>query len=164
MTRPRILLPADGWPATLEIMDEFAAAEVEGGCFWYGSRTPAGGAVRLIGVPAQVNRRRNFSIPGGALAALNAGVPDEFEVLVQLHGHPGRDTAMSVWDEELVVSRRIVSIVLPNWGARPVSLDQLGIHVFENGFWTPLSVADTADVLVGHDGEASGPVDVLDLR
>jgi hypothetical protein len=161
----RIAIGPDVWPRTVAVFARFAAARMEGGCFWYGVRSvgPAEpSVVATIGIPKQINRPRNFSIPADALADLNAAVHDDHEVLVQLDGHPGRDVAMSEWDEDLAVSRRIVSIVLPVWGyLERVDLDQLGIHVFEDGRWRRLGPAEASDLFVDRPDPS---VTVVDRR
>jgi hypothetical protein len=69
---------------------------------------------------------------------LNLRIPDGLVVVAQLHLHPGNDTRHSPWDDQLVVSKRIFSLVLPNYGAPPCSLAAAGIHAHDGGGWVCL--------------------------
>lgn len=134
------------WVRTVEIFGAFARRGVEGGCLWYGNRQI--GIVEIIGVPRQINRERNFEIQSDALAELNQRVPDELSVLAQLHAHPGRRVRQSGWDDRMIVSRRIISIVLPHYGRTPVDLGVCGIHRVTDGRWRCLAEAARAESIV----------------
>ncbi|MBA2719041.1 MAG: hypothetical protein H0U52_07360 [Chloroflexi bacterium] len=161
----RIAIGPDVWPSTLDVFARFAATRMEGGCFWYGVRSvrpEEPSQVATVGIPKQVNRPRNFSIPADALADLNAAIRDDHEVLAQLHGHPSWDVAMSEWDEDLAVSRRIVSLVLPFWGSLDrLALEQIGIHVFGDGGWRRLGPVEASDLFVDRAGP---PITLVDHR
>lgn len=157
-------VPEAVWQSTQAIFEGFARREVEGGCLWYGARKTDLTRVELVGVPRQLNRRQNFEIPPDALAELNAAVPEAYEVVGQVHGHPGDDVRHSWWDDDLVVSRRIVSLVLPAWGAGPVAMDDVGVHVFQDGAWRRLDSQGVGQVLVFRGSRLPGPAPVLDLR
>jgi hypothetical protein len=138
MSPDALVLPEAIWPRTLELLARYRRARVEGGCLWYGRREGARATAMLIGVPKQANRMRNFEIPSGALAELNLQIPDGLVVVAQLHLHPGPDTRHSTWDDQLVVSQRVFSLVLPNFGAPPCSLGSAGIHTHDGRTWTRL--------------------------
>jgi len=164
MSSIELEVPLAFWEATLGIFEGFAHREVEGGCLWYGARAPGRTRVALIGVPRQLNHRQNFEIPPDALAQLNQAVPDGLEVVGQLHGHPGDDVRHSWWDDDLVVSRRIASVVLPRWGAAPVVMDEVGVHAFEGGTWERLDRDRAARMITFDPSPLDGPPMVLDLR
>ncbi len=153
---------AAAWDTTLDLFEPFARAWVEGGCLWYGTRTAKQIKVQLIGVPQQINRPRNFEIPAEALAALNKEVPDGMEVLAQIHGHPGDDTTQSWWDDQLIVSRRILSLVLPRYGCRPCAIENTGIHLFRNGSWERVEPPEVSGKLIRTADQLA--VKVVDLR
>lgn len=138
MSPEALLLPDTIWPRTLELLAGYRRARVEGGCLWYGRRNGATATAMLIGVPKQINRMRNFEIPSDALAELNAEIPDQLVVVAQLHLHPGSDTRHSTWDDHLVVSQRVFSLVLPNYGAPPCDLGHAGIHAHDGRAWKRL--------------------------
>lgn len=162
MSTPRLGVSSAAWDATLEVFEPFATARLEGGCLWYGTRTADVLRVQLIGVPQQINRSRNFEIPADALAALNRQVPDGMEVLGQIHGHPGQDTKQSSWDDQLIVSRRILSLVLPRYGRRPCAIDEAGIHAFRDGSWVQVPSSEVPALLNWSADQPS--VEVIDLR
>lgn len=163
MNRGRIELAAELWPRTLALFATFAAAGVEGGCFWYGTRAPdpeQSSQVGTIGIPRQINRPRNFSIPADALAEMNGAVGRDEEVLVQLHGHPGPDVRMSEWDKQMAVSRQIVSVILPFWGAAErLATVSIGVHIFDAGAWRRVDVREVTDLLVERAGPSTRVVD-----
>lgn len=160
MTGLPITVSATGWARTLEVFEPFSEREVEGGCLWYGRRDI--GSVELIGVPRQVNQPRYFEIPSDALAELNLAMPPELSVLAQLHAHPGRTVRQSPWDDICIVSRRVVSVVLPGYGRGPVSLESCGIHRVIDGRWTLLRrEASGQTIELTPD---TGTIGVMDLR
>ena len=155
-----LLVSQAGWARTIEVFGPFVKRAVEGGCLWYGRREI--GSVELIGVPRQVNHPRNFEIPADALADLSLAVSAELSVLAQLHAHPGRAVRQSPWDDQVIVSRRVISIVLPDYGRGPVDLHDCGIHRVIERQWTLLG-REAAEQTVGLMPD-SEPVAVLDLR
>jgi hypothetical protein len=159
MSAAAVRLSESTWIRTVEIFGVFARRGVEGGCLWYGDRQM--GVVEIIGVPRQINRKRNFEIQSDALAELNLRVPDEVSVLAQLHAHPGRRVRQSRWDNQMIVSRNIISIVLPHYGRDPVDLGECGIHRVIDGRWRCLDAAQRAESIVWGDTPTAG---VTDLR
>lgn len=160
---PIVVSPAV-WAATLEVFVPFVSRGVEGGCFWYADvdQSGAGRIVSTIGVPTQVNFPRNFRIPADALAELNQAVPSNAVVVAQLHSHPGDSVAQSPWDDELIVSRGIVSIVLPRYARFRPSLRACGLHIFDDGEWRayPLDQLSSRLIEVDDPGKAPGLVDL----
>ena len=160
MTPLRLEVSRSQWERTLDVFEPYVRRGVEGGCLWYGRRDS--GSVELIGVPRQRNRERDFEIPAEALADLNLAVPAGLSVIAQLHAHPGRTVRQSPWDDLVIVSRRITSIVLPFYGRRPVEPRTCGIHQVIDGRWTLLDVRSATQAI---DVRASGrPAEILDLR
>jgi hypothetical protein len=133
------------WETTLRLMQPYATRGVEAGCFWYGMRTDTAAFAVTAGIPAQINRPRNFEIPSEALAELIAHLPTpDLAAVAQIHTHPGDDTEHSPWDDDLVVSRKIYSLVLPMYGRLPCPLESAGVHLFADGEWRQLDSADAA--------------------
>lgn len=155
---PILLVSGCAWQATAKLFSEYAARRVEGGCFWYGHRDEEKAIAVLLGVPRQINRPRNFEIGADDLARLTEAVSKLGLVAVaQIHSHPGLNVAHSPWDDSLVVSKRVYSLVLPNYGKNPISLVSVGVHRFEEERWLRLNkdAAKTAIQLLP---------DKLDLR
>jgi len=131
------------WELTPDLMAPYAERGVEAGCFWFGTRTPEAGFALVAGIPRQINRPRNFEIPSDALAELITALPPAGLVAVaQIHTHPGTDTGHSPWDNDLVVSRKLYSLVLPGYGRRPCPVDAVAVHEFSQGRWQRLSSDD----------------------
>lgn len=159
MSAAVVRLSENTWVRTVEIFGVFARRAVEGGCLWYGNRQT--GVVEIIGVPRQINRERNFEIQSDALAELNQGIHDRLSVLAQLHAHPGRHVRQSRWDDQMIVSRKIISIVLPHYGRAPVDLADCGIHCAIDGRWRCLAAAQRAESVMWVETPVAG---VTDLR
>jgi len=161
MTSP-IVVSAATWEATLDLLAPFGRLGLEGGCLWYAVSGEAERVVSLIGVPAQTNYPRSFAIPADSLADLNLAVDPHLTVVAQLHLHPETWTGQSDWDEHVVVSRRVLSVVLPVYGQRPCEIGNCGIHAFDGSAWRRLP-----DELVGRRIrlDPNGPrAGVLDQR
>lgn len=123
------------WRDTRALFEPYAAAGLEAGLFWYGMRFDSVAAVALtVGIPNQVNHPRNFEIPADSLAELVRLVPEPMVVVAQLHTHPGHGTNHSPWDDERAVSRKILSLVLPDYGHDP-SPEGIGAHEFGDGWY-----------------------------
>ncbi len=135
MTPRSLVLTASLWEATLAAFAPYRQRQVEGGCFWYGARQ--GDAAR-VGIPKQVNRPQDFEIAAEALATLNVLVPEDLVVVAQIHSHPGIDTTHSPRDDQLVVSRKVFSLVLPAYAALPCDLASVGVHVHDGLRWVKL--------------------------
>ena len=133
------------WEATIRLLQPYAMREVESGCFWYGNRTETAGFALLVGIPFQINHRRNFEIPSEALATLVRSLPSpDLVVVAQIHTHPGEDTEHSPWDDDLMVSRKIYSLVLPRYGRLPCPIEAARVHRFVEGRWLTVDPADPA--------------------
>ena len=141
MIAPSVLLVTGSvWRATRELFSKYATKRVEAGCFWYGQRAEGSAVAVLLGVPRQLNRPRNFEIRADDLARLTETVSKlDLVAVAQLHSHPGLNVAHSPWDDSLVVSKRVYSLVLPNYGRDPIPLRAVGVHRFEEERWLRLS-------------------------
>ena len=164
MSPNTLLLPEAIWTSTLSVLRPYAAARVEGGCLWYGRRNGQSATAMLIGIPKQINRTRNFQIPPDALAELNMRIPDSLVVVAQIHLHPGVDVRHSHWDDQLVVSRRMFSLVLPNYGAPPCILSSAGIHAHDGRCWSLLPTAVGVSRVTVNPTVAMHPARVVDTR
>jgi hypothetical protein len=143
--RDRLWIVPALWKTTTELVQPYAARGVESGCFWYGTQTEDDTFAVAVGISFQINRPRNFEIPSEALAALVGRLPSSDLVAVaQIHTHPGEDTEHSPWDDDLVISRKIYSLVLPRYGRSPCPIDAARVHRFVEGRWLALDLADTA--------------------
>ena len=133
---PRLYVTEAVWKMTLLALAPYAEASVEAGCLWYGFRLNAQTVATLVGVPRQSNRRQNFAIAPDDLAVLSNAVARHGVVCVgQVHTHPGTDVSHSGWDDQQVVSIKILSLVLPNYGRGTLSPHDSGVHRCVDGVW-----------------------------
>lgn len=139
----KLLVPETLWRDTSTLMRQYARKRVEAGCFWYGIRHDDSSIAATIGIPRQKNRSGNFHVDADDLATLvTAACAPGLVTVAQLHLHPDDDVDHSSWDNGQIVSRKILSIVIPNYGARPFSLGTLGVHIFEHDQWRRLSTLE----------------------
>ena len=139
MSAYRLLVPEFIWEQTLDIFEPFSISCLEAGCIWYGRRGDEFSVVSMIGVPKQVNNPRNFYIDADSLAELTETIGETgLTVVAQVHIHPGINVEHSPYDDEMIVSRRIHSLVIPHYGKRPCDLSDVGIHVVRDGGWVLL--------------------------
>ena len=138
----RLLIPDTAWQMTAAILAPYTAARVEAGLYWFGVRTAAAAVVAHVGVPAQINRSRNFQVDADALAALIRAVPEDLVVVAALHTHPGSDTHHSEFDDARAVSRKVLSLVLPHYGAH-ATLRDAGVHECAGDRWSQLTAAES---------------------
>ena len=136
-----LVITTEAWRATAALLAPYADAKTEAGLYWYGIRNSEAAVATVVGIPRQINRRGNFEVARDDLASLVLAVPDELVAVAQVHTHPGADTLHSPWDDDLVVSQKILSLVLPRYGRSP-SLDEVGVHECTDGFWQRLPSAD----------------------
>jgi hypothetical protein len=131
------------WRTTASLLEAYAAARVEAGCYWYGVRSDTEAVTAMVGVPHQINRRQNFEVAANDLAQLVRRVPEGLVVVAQVHTHPGLKTDHSPWDDGLVVSQKVFSLILPDYGGRAL-LSDARVHEFADGEWRPLPPVEAA--------------------
>lgn len=148
MPAPEYLIISEHlWQVTMGALGPYAGAELEAGLFWFGVRNEACAVVSTVGVPAQTNFRTSFQISADSMARMVRSVQRPLLVVAQVHTHPGPETEHSSWDAELVVSRRILSLVLPHFG-NVQCVHQAGVHEYRGGMWRRLSSSEAARRIV----------------
>ena len=144
----KLLVPETLWRDTSTLMRQYARKRVEAGCFWYGLRNDNSSIAATIGIPRQKNRPGNFHVHADDLASLvTTACGPGLVTVAQLHLHPDDDVDHSSWDNGQIVSRKILSIVIPNYGAQPFSLGTLGVHIFEHDQWRRLSAREAQEAV-----------------
>lgn len=146
----KLVVSAMLWQQTLEVLHGYTGSKLEAGCFWYGLRNENAACALTLGIPRQINHPRSFEVPADDLAALIAVAcdPAALVAVAQLHIHPGSDVQHSPWDDELVVSRNIYSLIIPNYCKLPIVFDSIGVHRFENNRWVRLSPAAAREAIL----------------
>jgi len=148
MPAPEFLVVSeDIWNATAILLRPYAEEGIEAGLFWFGIRNTESAAVSAIGIPRQTNRERNFEVIADDLAVLVRRLGRPLVIVAQLHTHPGTLTEHSSWDDDLVVSLKILSLVLPDYG-RGSQLSQASVHEFVDGQWRQLDRGEVARRIV----------------
>lgn len=137
----RLSVPAQALAATIALLRR--AGRRESGVLWYGLRDNTGnGTVAYVVAPRQRMTWGNYSISAEALAEVVHRLPDDWKPLAQVHSHPGRIVEHSSYDDRMVSSRRVLSLVFPCYGrgikAFPLGV---GVHECQNGYWHLLDPA-----------------------
>lgn len=120
----------------------WTAGMVESACLWLGLLDEDGnGQVNAVVVPKQVNRPRNYSVPGEAmLKVAELARAQGWTVVGAIHSHPGVGVEHSSYDDEMTPSRRAISIVVPRYGHWSGPWPQgLGVHEYFEKYWHLLS-------------------------
>lgn len=128
-----------------------AVGQREAGCLWLGTEEASGDArVEAIVVPKQTNRPRNFSIAAGAMREVAAlARPRNWTLIAAVHSHPGVSVEHSEYDDEMVPSRRALSLVFAHYGAEQGAWpDGVGVHEFIDDYWRLLSLEDAVKRVV----------------
>lgn len=119
-----------------------AAGRAESACIWLGPLDDNGnGLVKALVVPQQVNRLRNYSVPGEAmLKVAELARAYSWTLVGAIHSHPGLSVEHSSYDDEMTPSRRAVSLVVPRYGHWSGPWPRgLGIHEYSEKYWHLLS-------------------------
>jgi len=156
----RLSVPTHALTATTLLLGR--AGRRESGLLWYGPRDAAGnGRVAFVVAPRQRMTWGNYTIPADALAEVVHGLPDDWKPLAQVHSHPGRRVEHSSYDDRMVSSRRVVSLVFPYYGRsnQPFPIG-VGIHEWQNDYWHLLDQASAERRVI----IINGTVQVEDLR
>lgn len=135
-----LTLPAATLARTAEVLR--SSGMVESACVWLGTLDENGnGMVKAMAIPMQVNRPRNYLVPGESmLKVAELARRQDWTLIGAIHSHPGDSVEHSRYDDEMTPSRRAVSIVIPRYGRWegpwPVGL---GVHEYAEKYWHLLS-------------------------
>jgi hypothetical protein len=156
----QLRVPGDALKATVALLRK--AGRRESGLFWYGPRdTEGNGSVAYVVAPRQRMTWGNYAVSGPALAEIVHRLPDDWKPLAQIHSHPGEWVEHSNYDDRMVSSRRVLSLVFPSYGrcTEPFPIG-VGVHEWQNDFWHLLDATSAQQrvVLIG------GTVRVEDMR
>lgn len=155
----KLLVPRDALHATFQLLT--VAGPLESCVFWYGRRDGLNGTVTAVRAPAQHSTRFNYHVDEAARSRMAATIPDDLRPLAQIHSHPGHMVEHSRYDDAMVSSRRVLSLVFPHYGrvtsAWPLGI---GVHEWQRDYWHLLA----PDIAVRRVELTSGQVSVGDLR
>lgn len=131
----QLRVPAQALLATKTLLQ--SAGHRESGLLWYGERDPEGnGQVAYVVAPRQEITWGNYTISAEAMAEVVHRLPADWRPLAQIHSHPGARVEHSTYDDLMISSRRILSIVFPFYGkgTTPFPLG-VGVHEWQNNYW-----------------------------
>jgi hypothetical protein len=126
--------------ATLGLLQR--AGRRESGLFWYGERDDRGnGTVSFVVAPRQQMSWGNYHVAPEALAEVVQRLPSHLKPLAQIHSHPSRKVEHSRYDDQMVSSRRALSIVFPFYGhANETFPAGAGVHEWQIDYWHLLTL------------------------
>lgn len=149
----QLFVPMQALEATYELLQK--AGRRESGVIWYGPRDEQGcGIVRFVVAPRQKMHWGNYAISVEALTEIVHQLPNGWKPLAQIHSHPEDWVEHSTYDDEMVSSHRILSLVFPFYGRRRSGgfLQGVGIHEWQNGYWHLLEGDDRAHRVQSTEG------------
>jgi hypothetical protein len=148
-------VPESALMATLGLLTR--SGQRESGVLWYGQRDSTGsGVVAHVAAPRQRMARLNYHVSPEALGELVHHLPPHWRPLAQVHSHPGIDVEHSLYDDRMVSSRRLLSLVFPMYGRVSAPFPAgVGVHEWQDDYWHLLSVADAARRVVIISGEVT---------
>jgi hypothetical protein len=148
-----LVVPRNAIVATLELLQR--AGNRESGLFWYGSREAGVAAVRAVIAPRQIMRPRNYEVSPDAMREIDSFLDETHKPIAQVHSHPSVAVEHSAYDDTQVISRRVISIVVPRYGrGRMKWPSSFGIHEYQGGYWHQLCDEEAAiRVVVDSDRE-----------
>ncbi len=130
-----LCLPTNALEITLEYLR--CVGSFESCVFWYGHRNELGdGKVAAIFTPQQRMTWGNYDVSAAAMSHMLEHVRDDWRPLAQIHSHPGRMVEHSSYDDQMISSRRILSIVFPFYGRwNGLWPNHIGVHEWQENYW-----------------------------
>jgi len=120
--------------------------QMEASCLWLGKFLSNGDAiVEAVVVPKQTNHELNFSIlPGAMQEVATVASPKEWTLVASVHSHPGESVEHSTYDDQMVPSRKALSLVFEMYGMLQKKWPAgVGVHEFILDYWHLLPADDS---------------------
>lgn len=138
------------------------AGRRESAVYWYGTKTEAGLAtVTYVVAPEQISRPRNYHVPASAVSSMVRRLQPGWKPIAQIHSHPGDDVEHSRYDDQMALSTRALSLVVPRYGHWSDAFPKhIGVHEWQDDYWHLLSL-DTAQARIRL---ITGEVTIEDFR
>ncbi|WOS66962.1 MULTISPECIES: Mov34/MPN/PAD-1 family protein [Sinorhizobium] len=154
-----LLVPPQAVLATRQLLQR--AGRREACVFWYGDRDDVS-VVRSVRAPVQQSFRGNYHVEPEAMSQMVHNLDANWRPLAQVHSHPGLNTEHSRYDDKMMSSRKVLSIVFPLYGVQAAPWPSgLGIHEWQIDYWHMLTPAEVDGRLALHQASA---LDVRDFR
>ena len=156
----RLAVPPAALEITLQLLQR--AGRRESSVFWYGNRDEEGnGLVAYVAAPQQHMRPLNYSVPASSVTSMTRRLKQGWKPLAQIHSHPGSQVEHSLYDDQMAISKRALSIVFPYYGRWSGTFPNgVGIHEWQTDGWHLL----THSQAIRRVEIASGQVVAEDLR
>lgn len=137
---PKLYLSEQVLEQTFNFFSLYVEKELESGCIWYGLNLGSTLIALQVGIPRQSNFPRHYLIDSEDLCNITTDiVANDFEAVAQIHTHPGSDVRHSGFDDDMIISKNIYSIVFPFYGRRLIALNKVGFHVHNGKRWNLLA-------------------------
>jgi JAB domain-containing protein similar to deubiquitination enzymes len=152
-TCAQLRVPAGALAATLALLQR--AGRNESGLLWYGPDNGSGCAdVAYVAAPRQRMTWGNYAVSPQALGQIVARLADGWKPLAQIHSHPGMGVEHSNYDDKMISSRKILSLVFPRYGHFAGRFPSgVGVHEWQDGYWHMLDDTDATRRIVISAGE-----------
>lgn len=154
---PLIIINRAQLDRTAELLASFATArKAEGVVYWFGIETAGCAFVTTLAVPDADTRFGYVHTSAEANAQVLAAMADTPLILIgQAHSHPAHKVRHSTFDDQHTFARHegALSVVVPYFGQRGLTLNRCGIHRFINGQFRLLKRAELPQQLLVLPGE-----------
>lgn len=155
-----LIVSSDAVAATHDLLQK--AGRNEACVFWYGERGSEISQVYSVRAPQQQSNRGNYHVEPENMGEMVRSLPDGWRPLAQIHSHPGHGTEHSTYDDKMISSRNILSIVFPFYGKRASPWPSgIGVHEWQAEYWHMLTPRQVLTRL--RLGEQKG-LDIRDFR
>ncbi len=144
-----ILIPELLWSALFETWGR-VQVPIEQVAFLDGIVRNSNSVVTTLTFPDAECGRQNYAISSQAMSQAGQHLFQLALVrLAQVHTHPGRMIDHSPWDDDQAYSQHpgAVSIVVPEYGRRPIALEHTGVHVRTPSAWSRVPTAQVPHVI-----------------
>lgn len=104
--------------------------------FWYGDRSGDISIVRSVRAPRQRCMPGNYHVEPEWMSDLVRSMPDGWRPLAQIHSHPGVNTEHSRYDDRMISSKKLLSLVFPTYGTALAPWPRgVGVHEWQADYW-----------------------------
>jgi hypothetical protein len=148
---PLVYLTSDLFAESIRLLATFAEREdAEGVVYWFGFEDGRRAVVTSVIVPNADTRFGNVSTSAAANAEALSVITDTPLVLVgQAHSHPRAWVGHSIHDDRETFAQfpGALSVVVPWFGRRPVTMDECGVHRIIDGRYVQIDPEKVAEHL-----------------
>lgn len=139
MAGPAVLhIPPSAVVATRSLLQR--AGRKEACVFWFGEKNGEASVVKSVRAPEQRCMPGNYHVEVEWMSNMVRNMPAGWRPLAQIHSHPGVNTEHSRYDDKMISSRKILSLVFPTYGVPSAPWPRgVGIHEWQSDYWHMLA-------------------------